>query len=77
MVAKEIKMYVVLVNRQPLAALQSLMPEINKAFPSERFSIWGSDEKGYQIRIEGTGSEIEPRKFAELFLKKWKAYSAS
>jgi hypothetical protein len=65
-------MYIVLVNWKTLPALQDLMPEMNKTFTSDKFSIWGSEDKGYQFRLDGAGCEKEPRKFAELYLKKWK-----
>lgn len=65
-------MYVVLVTSKMLAPFTDLMPLLFSTFSNEKFSIWGSEDKGYQLRIEGAGCEKEPRKFAELFLKKWK-----
>lgn len=65
-------MYVVLINSKLLAPLTDLMPVINKEFVEERFSIWGTEDKGYQFRIEGAGDEKLPRIFAEKFVKTWK-----
>ena len=65
-------MYVVLVDHKSRAAMTDLMAAILIQFPQERFSIFGSEDKGYQFRIEGVGDEMPPRAFAKLFLKKWK-----
>ncbi len=65
-------MYVVLITSKLLAPFTDLMPVINKEFAAEKFSIWGSEDKGYQFRIEGVGDEKLPRKFAQAFVKTWK-----
>jgi hypothetical protein len=65
-------MYIVLVNKQKLSPLKDLMPQMMKNFPDDRFSIHGSEEKGYQFQLDGAGDEMRPRKFAESFLKTWK-----
>ena len=65
-------MYVVLVDHKSRDAMSDLMAAIIIQFPKEKFSVFGSEEKGYQFRIEGVGDEIAPRTFAKLFLKKWK-----
>ena len=65
-------MYVVLVKHKSREPLSDCIPELKLKFPEEVFSVFGSDEKGYQLRIEGMGDEVLPRKFAETFLKTWK-----
>jgi len=65
-------MYVVLVTHKSKEPFSDIMPELKKAFPEETFSIYGSEEKGYQLRIEGAGDEKEPRAFAVKFMKTWK-----
>lgn len=65
-------MFVILVNKQKLPPLTDMMPEIIKKFPHDKFSIHGSEEKGYHMQIDGLGDERLPRKFAESFLKTWK-----
>jgi hypothetical protein len=65
-------MYVVLVDHKSREAMTDLMAAIIIQFPLERFSIFGSEDKGYQFRIEGVGDEMPPRAFSKLFLKKWK-----
>ena len=65
-------MYVVLVDHKSKEAMTDLMLELRSKFPLERFTIEGSEEKGYQFRIEGLGDELAPRKIAQDFLKKWK-----
>lgn len=63
-------MYVVLLNNKTLSPFTDLLPELQKNFPGEVFSINGSEEKGYKIQIHGLGDETHPRKFAESFVKK-------
>lgn len=65
-------MYVVLVSKIKLPILTDLVPEIRKTFPSDGFSIHGSDDKGYSLHLDGVGDEREPRTFAEAFIKSWK-----
>jgi hypothetical protein len=66
-------MYVVLVDHKSREAMTDLMAAILIQFPHERFSISGSDDRGFQFRIEGLGDEKLPRAFAKIFLKNWKA----
>lgn len=68
-------MYVVLVTNKQRDPLSDCIVELKKSFPQEQFSIYGSEEKGYQLRIEGTGDEIAPRARAVAFLKTWKPKS--
>lgn len=65
-------MYVVLITNKSREPLSDVIPELKKEFPAEVFSIYGSEEKGYQLRIEGTGDEKEPRAFATKYMKTWK-----
>jgi hypothetical protein len=65
-------MYVVLTQHKLHDAMSDLMAELVRQFPAEKFSVFGSEEKGYQCRIEGVGDERAPRKFAITFLKTWK-----
>jgi hypothetical protein len=65
-------MYVVLVYHKLRSAMLDLMASMVKQFPNEKFSIYGSEAAGYQFRINGMGDERQPRKYAEVFLKKWK-----
>lgn len=65
-------MYVVLVKNKLREPLSDTIPELIKEFPQEVFSISGSEEGGYQLRIEGKGDEKAPRAFAEKYLKTWK-----
>lgn len=65
-------MYIVLVTSKKLPMFNDLLPELRKKFPSDQFSIHGSEDKGYQMRIEGVGDEKAPRAYAEGFIKKWK-----
>lgn len=65
-------MYVVVVTHKKIAALNDLMAVIIQTFPHDKFTIVGSEEKGYQFRVLGSGDEKGPRKLAEPFLKKWK-----
>lgn len=65
-------MYVVLVTSKSRDVLSDVIPELKKEFPADVFSIYGSEEKGYQLRIEGAGDEKEPRAFATKFMKTWK-----
>ncbi len=65
-------MYVVLLDDKNIVALRALMPELSKAFPNDVFTIVGTEEKGYKLRIEGAGDEKPPRVFAANFLKNWK-----
>lgn len=63
--------YCVLVCHKLKEPLSDAIPELNKEFPNEVFTITGSEEKGYKLRIEGAGDEKPPRKFVESFLKTW------
>jgi hypothetical protein len=65
-------MYVVVSTSKRLAPLNDLMEVINSLFPNDTFTIVGSEDKGYQFRVLGSGDEKAPRKIAETFLKKWK-----
>jgi hypothetical protein len=65
-------MYVVLTEHKSREAMGDLMAELAKHFPADKFSIEGSEDKGYQCRIIGLGDERSPRKFATVFLKTWK-----
>lgn len=65
-------MYVVLIDSKIKAMLSDCIPELGKSFPKDTFTIYGSEEKGYQLRIEGTGDEKAPRVFAKAFAKTWK-----
>lgn len=65
-------MYVVLITSKIRETLSDCIPELNKVFPKEVFTVEGSEEKGYKLRIEGTGDEKEPRAFATKFAKTWK-----
>jgi len=65
-------MYVVLVTHKQKTPLSDCLPELKKLFPADQFSIYGSEEKGYQLRIEGDGDEIAPRAWATKYLKTWK-----
>jgi len=65
-------MYIVLIDHKSHEAISDLMAALVKQYPAEKFSIYGSEEKGYQCRIEGVGDERAPRKFAISFLKTWK-----
>jgi hypothetical protein len=65
-------MYVVLVTHKSREAMSDLMAAILIQFPAEKFSVFGSEDKGYQFRIEGVGDEKAPRVFALSFLKTWK-----
>lgn len=65
-------MYVVVVTSKKLAPLNDLMAVIIQTFPNDKFQIVGSEDKGYQFRVLGSGDEKAPRKIAEPFLKKWK-----
>lgn len=65
-------MYVVVVTSKTIAPLNDLMAVIIQMFPNDKFVIVGSEDKGYQFRVLGTGDEKAPRKIAEPFLKKWK-----
>lgn len=62
-------MYLVLLHHKSLLNLQALLPELMSVFASDTFKIDGSEDKGYQLQIHGTGDEREPRKFAESYLK--------
>lgn len=63
--------YIVLVNHKVREALSDCIAELTKSFP-DPFTIAGSEEKGYQLRLEGSGDETLPRAFATKFLKTWK-----
>ena len=65
-------MYVVLVEHKSREAMADLMAAIIVQFPLEKFSIVGSEEKGYQLHINGVGDERAPRVYALKFLKTWK-----
>ena len=65
-------MYVVLTNHKSREAMGDLMAALVKQYPTDKFSVEGSEEKGYQCRINGVGDEREPRKFSITFLKTWK-----
>lgn len=63
--------YIVLVNHKVREALSDCIAELTKHF-TDPFTIYGSEEKGYQLRLEGSGDEIQPRAFAVKYLKTWK-----
>lgn len=65
-------MYVVLVNHALREAMSDTMHALIDKFPLEKFSIDGSEEKGYKLKIMGSGDEKPPRAFAKVFLKTWK-----
>ena len=65
-------MYVVLLSHKSKPAMTDLIAALLKEFPNERFTVEGSEEKGYNARIEGVGDERAPRIFATKFLKTWK-----
>lgn len=65
-------MYVVLITNKSREPFSDIMPDLRKEFPEETFSIYGSEDKGYQLRIEGTGDEKAPRAFATKYMKTWK-----
>lgn len=65
-------MYVVLLESKSREAMADLMAAIVVQFPLEKFSIVGSEEKGYQFHINGVGDERAPRAFALKYLKTWK-----
>lgn len=65
-------MYVVLITNKSRDPLSDCIPELRKQFQNEVFSIHGSEEKGYQLRIEGAGDEKLPRVVATAFVKAWK-----
>lgn len=65
-------MYVVLIDSKCKETLSDCIPELNKSFPKDTFTIFGSEEKGYQLRIEGAGDEKAPRAFAKAYAKTWK-----
>jgi hypothetical protein len=64
-------MYVVLLGSKSREALSDCIPELAKAFPGEVFTIEGSEEKGYKLRLEGITDEKAPRAFATKYLKTW------
>ncbi len=64
-------MYCVVVTNKTLAPFTDMMPEMLLKFPESKFSIWGSEDQGYQFRVEGSGDEKGPRKFALAYLKTW------
>jgi hypothetical protein len=64
-------MYIVLVNSKSRDPLSDCIAELTKSF-SDPFTITGSEEKGYQLRLEGVGDETAPRAFAIKYLKTWK-----
>ena len=65
-------MYIVVVSHKVKEALSDCIQELIKVFPGELFTVEGSEEKGYQLRINGAGDEKAPRVMAEKFLKTWK-----
>lgn len=65
-------MYIVVVSHKNREAISDAIVELVKAFPGEPFTIEGSEEKGYQLRLNGAGDEKAPRVLAEKFLKTWK-----
>ena len=69
---KNNNMYVVLVSSKSKAAMTDLIATLSMQFPAERFTVEGSEEKGYNARIEGIGDERAPRAVAVKFLKTWK-----
>ena len=60
-------MYVVLITNKSREPFSDIIPELKKVFPLEVFSIYGSEEKGYQLRIEGTGDARRLRFVADQF----------
>jgi hypothetical protein len=64
-------MYIVLVDHKSRDALSDCIVELKKVF-TDPFTISGSEEKGYQLRLEGVGDETSPRAHAKKFLKTWK-----
>lgn len=62
-------MYVVLVTSKSRNVLSDVIPELKKEFPADIFSIYGSEEKGYQLRLEGAGDERAPRAMVIKFMK--------
>lgn len=65
-------MYVVVIDHRSKEAMADLLKALTTKFPGERFTVEGSEEKGYKLRIEGAGDEKPPRAFAKVFLKTWK-----
>lgn len=65
-------MYIVLVVNKNKDVFSDLIPQLKERFPTETFSISGSEAQGYQLRLEGTGDELAPRSFAKKFVKTWK-----
>lgn len=65
-------MYIVIVSHKSRECLSDCISELVKSFPSEPFTVEGSEEKGYQLRLNGAGDEKAPRVMAEKFLKTWK-----
>jgi hypothetical protein len=65
-------MYVVLITNKSREPFSDIIPELKKEFPEEVFTIYGSEEKGYQLRIEGIGDEKAPRAYAIKYMKTWK-----
>ncbi len=65
-------MYVVLITNKSREPFSDIMPELKREFPTEVFSVYGSEERGYQLRIEGVGDEKAPRAFAKTYMKTWK-----
>lgn len=66
-------MYVVIVENKNKEPLSDLIQELHKAFPGEIFTIEGSEDTKYKLRIEGSGDEKLPRAFAFQYLKRWKS----
>ncbi len=64
-------MYIVLLDHKNREALSDCIAEMSKTF-TDPFTIEGSEEKGYQLRLNGAGDEKEPRAFAKKYLKTWK-----
>lgn len=65
-------MHLVLTKHKTLPAMTDLLSALYKEFPTDNFSVEGSEDKGYNALIIGAGDERPPRKFAEKFLKNWK-----
>ncbi len=62
------ELYISLFSYKNKDTLDILLEEVRNRFKSTKFSVRGSAEKGWQLRLEGNDDETRPRAFAEGFI---------
>lgn len=64
-------MYIVLMTHKDEAMMMAMKEGIKKQFPQMKFTTQEYENRGVQLRLEGTHDETKPNAFASGFASAW------